>query len=80
VDVIESRATVDMSAPDGLENTQIGEELETQGRINKVTYISIEYPENRVKIDGDKGIINTDLDERQTILYIKEKLLPHSNY
>jgi len=80
VDGIESRATVDMSAPDGLENTQIGEELETQGRINRVTYISIEYPENKVKIDGDKGIINTDLDERQTILYIKEKLLPHSNY
>ena len=80
IDGIEARATVDMFAPDGLENTQIGEELETQGRIKAVKYISIEYPENRVKIDGDKGIINTDLDERQTILYIKEKLLPHSNY
>jgi len=80
IDGIEARATVDMSAPDGLENTQIGEELEAQGRIKAVKYISIEYPENRVKIDGDKGIINTDLDERQTILYIKEKLLPHSNY
>jgi hypothetical protein len=80
IDNIEARVTVDMSASDGLENTQLSDELEAQGQIRSVKYVSREYPNNTVKIDGAKGIVNTDLDETQTIQYIKEKLLRYSNY
>jgi len=77
---IESRVNMEMSAPDGLENTHVGESMEKQGEIRAVKFDSIDYSGNWVKVDGENGIISSTLDETQTIRYIKEKLLPYSDY
>lgn len=77
---IESRIKLEMSAQDGLENTVVGRYMERQGEIRAVKFDSIDYPGYWVKVDGENGIISSTLDETQTIRYIKEKLLPYSDF
>ncbi|MGC9124360.1 MAG: hypothetical protein ACP5IB_09905 [Thermoplasmata archaeon] len=79
IDGIETRVKATITAPDGLENTQIGPELESQGNLKQIYFISRNYPGNTIKIDGENGIITTDLDETQTISYVRN-ILNLSNF
>lgn len=63
-----------------LESSPTYQGLSSQGELFSTSYLSNSRGNNRFGINGEKGLLSSDLDEQNTIDYALDILIAHSNF